>query len=326
MKLVRSLLGACALALAAFTAFTPDAAWSAYPDRPLKLIVPFPAGGTVDVVARELALHLGKQLGGTVVVENVPGAGGTIAGARVAKAAPDGYTLLLTTPNHTINPALMARLPYDTERDFAPVSLVAEIPELLVANAAQPFSDFAGFVQYARAHPGALAYSSAGNGTLPHVSMELLLQRLGVRVMHVPYKGAAPAMTDLLGGQVAVKMDTIATSAPHIRAGRLRPLALASARRSPLLPDVPTVAESGVTGYRGILWMGVLAPAQTDTAIVSTLQSAIATVARSPEFRKRLTADGVDVVGSDASTFARQIHAELQQWADVIKQAGIKGE
>jgi tripartite-type tricarboxylate transporter receptor subunit TctC len=304
----------------------PSLARAAYPDRPIKLVAPFPAGGTVDVVARAVATQLGRQIGGTVVVENVPGAGGTIAGARVAKAAADGYTLLFTTPNHTISPALLAKMPYDTEKDFAPVSLVAQIPELLVANASQPFQDFAGFVQYARANPGKLNYSSAGSGTLPHVTMELLLLRLGLQLTHVPYKGAAPAMNDLLGGQVALKMDTIATSSQHVKSGRLRPLAIASQRRSPLMPDVPTVAEAGLAGYEGILWMGVLAPAQTDPAVVQALYRAIAAFTQQPDFRQQLQADGTDVVGSDPPTFTRQIQAELRQWAEVVKKAQIKAE
>jgi tripartite-type tricarboxylate transporter receptor subunit TctC len=227
-------------------------AQAAYPDRPVRLIVPFPAGGTVDFVARLVATQLGQQLATSVVVENVPGAGGTLATARVAKSAADGYTLLFTTPNHTINPSLISKLPFDTEKDLAPVSLVAEIPELLVAHIAQPFNTFAEFVAHAKANPGKLNYASAGNGTLPHVTMELMLQRLGLQVTHVAYRGAAPALNDLLGGVVAAKMDTIATSSQHMKAGRIKPLAIASLKRSPLMPDVPTsgrVRRAGLSGH-----------------------------------------------------------------------------
>ena len=317
---LRSLLLACA-ALA--TALPAAAAW---PERPIRLIVPFSAGGTVDVVARSVAARLGKQLGTPVVVENVPGAGGAIATQKVASAMADGYTLLFTTPNHTINPALVAKLPFDTAKDLAPVSLVAEIPELLVAHASQPFRDLPGLVQYARAHPDQLTYASAGNGTLPHVTMELLLQRLGVRVTHVPYKGAAPALNDVLSGQVAVKMDTIATAGPHIKAGRIKPLAIAGLQRSKLMPDVPTIAESGVPGYQGILWMGILAPAATPADRVGTLHKAIVTFSRDPGYQAELQAQGVEIVANDPATFGKQIQVELKQWADVVKAAGIKAD
>ncbi|MBA2960624.1 MULTISPECIES: tripartite tricarboxylate transporter substrate binding protein [Ramlibacter] len=321
--LLRSLLLATT-AVAALAAAAPAAA--AYPDKPIRLVVPFSAGGTVDVVARAVGQQLGRQLATTVVVENVPGAGGAIATQRVAKAPADGYTLLFTTPNHTINPALNDKLPFDPEKNLAPVSLVAQIPELLVASAGQPFSDLAGLVKAARSQPGQLTYASAGNGTLPHVTMELLLQRLGIQLTHVPYKGAAPALNDLLAGQVAVKMDTVATSAAHIRAGRIKPLAIAGLRRSPLMPEVPTIAESGVPGYQGILWMGILAPAGTRPELLEQLHRAIAAIARQPEFLRQLDAGGVEVVASDPASFGKQIRDELRQWAEVVKASHIKAE
>jgi tripartite-type tricarboxylate transporter receptor subunit TctC len=299
-------------------------AQAAYPDQAVHLIVPFPAGGTVDFVARLVATQLGEQLATPVVVENLPGAGGTIATARVARAPADGYTLLFTTPNHTINPSLIERLPFDTIKDFAPVSLVAEIPELLVANSAQPFNTYAEFVAYAKANPDKLSYASAGNGTLPHVTMELLLQRAGARVLHIPYKGAAPAMNDLLAGMVSVKMDTIATSSQHIKSGKLKPLAIASLRRSPLMPNVPTVAESGIPGYQGILWLGILAPAGTDAVRIATLHKAITRFAKAPAFLDKLKQDGVDIVASDPAAFAKLIRTELVQWADVVRKSQIK--
>ncbi|MGE0348275.1 tripartite tricarboxylate transporter substrate binding protein [Hydrogenophaga sp.] len=313
-----------AISVAALTLSLP--ARAAYPDQPIRLVVPFPAGGTVDFVARMVATQLGQQLGATVVVENLPGAGGTIAAARVAKAPADGHTLLFATPNHTINPALTPNLPFDTEKDLAPVSLVAEIPELLVANSTQPFNTFSEFVAYARANPDKLNYASAGNGTLPHITMELLLQRVGARVTHVPYRGAAPAMNDLLGGVVAVKMDTIATATQHIKSGKLKPLAIASLRRSPLMPDVPTVAESGLPGYQGILWMGILAPAGTEAARITRLHQAITAFARTPAFQDKLKADGVDTVASDPDAFARLIRTELGQWAEVVRNSQIKAD
>jgi len=257
------------------------------------------------------------------VVENVPGAGGVISTQRVARAAPDGYTLLFTTPNHTINPAIVSRLSFDTEKDFAPVGLVAQIPELLVANANQPFDDFKGFVAYARQHPGKLTYASAGNGTLPHVTMELLLLKLGIQVVHVPYKGAAPALNDLLGGQVGLKMDTVTTSQPHFASGRLKPLAIASEKRSALLPDVPTIAESGVPGYEGILWLGVLAPSGTPRTVIDTLHRTIAEIDRDPAWTGQLRAAGVEPRINTPDEFARMISAEIAQWKDVVRRAGI---
>ncbi|MES2184221.1 MAG: tripartite tricarboxylate transporter substrate binding protein [Pseudomonadota bacterium] len=314
------------LAVSASCAALPAVAAGAYPERVIHLIVPFPAGGTVDVTARLAAAQLGRNLGGQVIVDNLPGAGGAIATGRVAKSAADGYTLLFTTPSHTINPALYPQLPFDTEKDLVPVSLVAQIPELLVASSAQPFKDFAGFTAYAKAHPGVLNYGSAGNGTLPHVTMELLLQRLGIQVTHVPYKGAAPALNDLIAGQVAVKMDTIATAAPHIRSGRLRALAIASAQRSPLMPEVPTIAESGVPGYQGILWMGILAPAGTDAAVVARLNQAITGMAGDAAYLKQLQAAGVDPVAGGSAAFGRLIHTEIGQWAEVVHTSRIKVE
>jgi tripartite-type tricarboxylate transporter receptor subunit TctC len=314
------------LAALAACAATASFAAPAYPDRPIRLIVPFPPGGSVDFVARLTAAQLGKQLGGQVIVDNLPGAGGVIASTKVAKAPADGYTLLFTTPNHTINPALFSKLPFDTEADFAPVSMVSQIPELLIANSQQPFKDFKSFAAYAKAHPRQLNYGSAGNGTLPHVTMELLLQRTGLEVTHVPYKGAAPAMNDLLAGLVAVKMDTVATSLPQIRGGRLQPLAVASLKRSPLMPDVPTLAEMGVSGFQGILWLGILAPAATDPAVISALHGAIAKFARQPDYLKQLETNGVESVASDPANFRQLIHAEIGQWKEVVRKSNIKVE
>ena len=221
-----------------------------YPEKPIRLLLPFPPGGAVDIVARVVAGRMADDLGRPIVIENKAGAGGIIATDATAKAAPDGYTLLLTTPNHTINAALQPKLPYDTEKDLVPVSIVAEVPELLVSHPAAPFDSFAAFVSYAKLNPGKLNYASAGNGTLPHITMELLLRRLGLEVRHIPYRGAAPAMTDLLSGQVQLKMDTYTTGWQHVTAGKLRALAYASRTRSALMPDVPTVAELRPAGLR----------------------------------------------------------------------------
>jgi tripartite-type tricarboxylate transporter receptor subunit TctC len=302
------------------------AACAAYPDRPIRLVVPFPPGGAVDVVARIIAAKAAEALGGTILVESRAGAGGVIATEQTARAAPDGYTLLFTTPSHTINPALYAKLSFDTEKDLVPIALVAAIPELFVSNSKEPFDSFAGFVDYARSHPGKLNYASAGNGTLPHVTTELLLRRLGLDVVHVPYKGAAPALTDVLAGNVAVKMDTITTSAPHIAAGELKALALASTQRSPIMPDVPTVAESGLPGYEGVLWMGVVAPVGTPREVIAKLQQVLLDAARAPEVRERLRSLGVDDERLDGQAFGALISREIKQWRDLVRESKITAD
>ena len=316
----RSLLTGCVGILGAL-AITAHAA---YPDRPIRLIVPFSAGGTVDAVARTLGAQLSQVLNTPVLIENVPGAGGALATQRVIRSTPDGYTLLFTTPNHTINTALNDKIGFDTARDLTAISLVAQIPELLIANASQPYSDFAGFVKYATSNPGKLNYASAGNGTLPHITMELLQQKLGLQMTHVPYKGAAPALNDVLSGVVALKYDTIATSSGHIRNGRIKPLAIASLKRSPLMPDVPTIAESGLPGYQGILWMGVLAPAGTPRDIVDMMNRGLRTTLRDPGVLKQLEANGVETVGNTPAEFDKLIETESRQWVDLIKSSYIK--
>jgi tripartite-type tricarboxylate transporter receptor subunit TctC len=246
-----------------------------------------------------------------------------IATDATAKATPDGYTLLLTTPNHTISAALNARLPYDAEKDLAPVSVVAEVPELLVSHPSAPFETFAGFVEYARQHPGKLNYSSAGNGTLPHVTMELLLRRVGIEVAHIPYRGAAPAMTDLLAGQVQLKMDTYATASQHIAQGKLHALAFASRERSTLMPHVPTVAEMGLPGYEGILWIGVVAPRGTPQPVIEKLASAFQRAVRTVELAERLKRDGVEPVGGTPEAFGALMAREIAQWRELGRAARI---
>ena len=315
------------LTLAAVLAIAvPREGHAQYPDRPLKLILPFPAGGAVDIVARLVAQKIADDLGKPVIIENKAGAGGIIATDAVAKAASDGYTLLLTTPNHTINAALQPSLPYDTEKDLAPISVVAEVPEVLVSHPAAPFETFAGFVEYAKKNPGKLNYSSAGIGTLPHVTFELLLRRTGIAVAHIPYRGAAPAMNDLLAGTVQLKLDTYATSHPHVAAGKLRMLGIASRARSRLMPDTPTIAEMGLPGYEGILWIAMMAPAGTPQPVIEKLAAASARAARLPDVVARFDSLGVEPVGGPPSEFASLIARELPQWRELVKAANIKPE
>src|SRR6478735_1117660 len=292
-----------------------------YPEKPIRLLLPFPAGGAVDIVARVVAAKMADDLGKPFVIENKAGAGGIIATDSVAKSAPDGYTLLLTTPNHTINAALQASLPYDTEKDLVPVSVVAEVPEVLVSHPGAAFTTFAEFVDYAKKNPAKLNYASAGIGTLPHVTMELLLRHTGVQVAHIPYRGAAPAMTDLLAGVVQLKLDTYTTSNPQVVAGKLRMLGIASRHRSKLMPGTPTIAEMGLPGYVGILWIAIQAPAGTPQPIVDRLAAASAKAARSPDVSERLQRDGVEPVGGTPAELGHLIARELPQWRELAKAA-----
>ena len=294
-----------------------------YPEKPIRLVVPFPPGGVTDLVARLMAERLSAEFGQQVLVDNRTGAGGVIAGEIVAKAPADGYTLLLTTPHHTINAAFRSTMPYDTEKDLRAVSNVGQIPMLLVTHPSLPVTTFQGFIDYAAKNPGKINVSSAGNGTLPHVTMELLLRRLALDVTHIPYRGAAPAMTDLLGGQVELKMDTDATPYSQVAAGRLRALAYAGRARSALMPDVPAIAEM-LPGYEGVLWMGLVAPAGTPQPVIDKLAAAVKRAVSAPDLAERLKHDGIDAVGGSAQEFGAQIAREITQWRELAKSVNIK--
>ena len=315
----RVLRGACAAIALGFAGF----ALAVYPERPIRVVMPFPAGGTVDVVARLIADEMGKTLGKPLVFEYKPGASGILATETAARAAPDGYTILVTTPSHTINPALRAKMPFDTEQDLIPVSLMANVPELLVAHPATPFNSVAEMVAYTRANPDRVNYSSAGTGTLPHITMELLLRRAGVKVTHIPYKGAAPALSDLLAGSIQLKMDTYVTSAQHLAAGKLKVLATAGTARLAQLPNVPTVAESGFPGYEGYLWIGMVAPRGTPAEAVNALTGAIAQAIKVPRVVERLRADGIETAPGGAEYLGRLISREIAQWTRVVREANI---
>jgi tripartite-type tricarboxylate transporter receptor subunit TctC len=314
----KAAVAAVALVIAMFAPCRAD-----YPEKPIRLLLPFPAGGAVDFVARLVSARMADELGRPFVIENKAGAGGIIATDATTKAAADGYTLLLTTPNHTINAALNPKLPYDTQKDLVPVSIWAEVPELLVSHPAAPFDSFTGFVDYARKNPGRLNYASAGNGTLPHMSMELLLRRTGIEVAHIPYRGAAPAMTDLLAGQVQLKMDTYATARQLVAEGKLRALAFASRARSTLMPNVPTVAEMGLAGYEGILWIGMMAPAGTPRPIIDKLALAAQHATQARDLAERLKRDGVDPAGSTPEAFGALIIREIGEWRNLAQSSKI---
>ena len=297
-----------------------------YPSRPIRLVVGFTPGGGVDINARMLAGKLTETLGQTVIVENRPGAGTNIANEFVAKSAPDGYTLLINTPAVAINMALYRNLPFDTLRDFAAVSVFSESQNIMLTSAAKAFSTAADIVAAARLKPGALTYGSAGIGTSQHLAGELFKLQTATDILHVPYKGSAPATTALLAGEVDLVFINLPAVLPHVKSGRLRPLAATGARRADLLPEVPTLKEAGISGVEAALWYGVLAPAATPRDIVVTLAAAITRAARSPEIRQKLTEQGAEAVGGTPDEFAALLRDEVAKWRAVVRAAGIKPE
>jgi tripartite-type tricarboxylate transporter receptor subunit TctC len=319
--------GACVAVIAAMGFTSGLAQAQGYPTHSIRLIVPFPPGGATDIIARAVAQRWTETLGQSVVVENRPGAGGNIGSDVVAKATPDGYTLLMgTVGTHAINASLYTNMPYDHVKDFAPVILVAGVPNVMEVNPSVPAKTVQEFIAYAKANPGKLNFASSGSGTSIHLSGELFKVMTGVQMTHVPYKGSAPALTDLMGGQVQVMFDNLPPSLPHIKAGKLRPLAVTSATRAPALPDVPTVAESGVPGFEASSWFGVLAPAGTPRPIIDRLNGEVAKWLATPEAKERMLALGANAIGGSPEDFAAHIRAETAKWAKVVKESGAKAE
>lgn len=294
-----------------------------YPDKPITLLIPYPPGGSADMLARPLGAQLQKMWGQPVVLEYKPGAGGTIASAQLARAKPDGYTVLMVLAAHAINPSLYPSLPYDTRRDFAPVSLAATLPMLVAAPLSTQADTIPELIAYAKDHPGKLSFASAGNGNTSHLAAEMFKQRTGTNMMHVPYKGSGPAVVALLGGEVSLMFDSISTSLPQVRAGKLKAIAVTGERRSALLPDVPTVAES-VPGFVVNGWYGILAPAGTPPAVVETLSKGIAEALRAPEVKAQLNGYGYEVVGSTPEAFGRHIDREFAAWKEAVAVSGAK--
>ncbi len=288
------------------------------------MVVPFPPGGVTDVVARLLAERLTAEFGQQVLVDNKAGAGSVIGTDIVAKAPADGYTILFTTPGHTINAAFRTSLPYDTEKDFAPVSIVARVPMLLVSHPSLPVTDFKGFMAYARANPGKINVSHAGNGTLPHILMELLMVKEHIQVTNVPYRGAAPALADLVAGQVQAKLDNYTTSQSFVAQHRLNALAFTSSKRQKQLPDVPTIAEMGLPGFEGYLWMGIVVPAGTPQPIIDKLAAAAQRAVDLPETLARFDKDGVEPVGDRPAEFQALVSREIGQWRDLARETKIR--
>jgi tripartite-type tricarboxylate transporter receptor subunit TctC len=302
-----------------------QAAAQTYPDKPVRLIVPLSAGSAVDTLARIPAEKLSQIWGQQVVVDNRVGANGIIGTEAAAKAAPDGYTLLLTNDAAlATSPALYPKLPYDPLRDFAPITLAASIPVILVAHASQPFTSVKELIDYAKANPGKLHYASGGNGSAQHVPMEMFKQAAGIDLVHVPYKGLAPAFNDVVAGQVPVMFAGLSNAPQHIKAGRIRALAIGSARRSSAMPDLPTMQEAGVAGFDYSAWAGFLAPAGTPAPIVQKVNADLVRVLAMPEVRDKLVALGFELAPGSPAEFGDMIKREIAKVAKVVKDAGIR--
>ncbi|MGZ5094330.1 MAG: tripartite tricarboxylate transporter substrate binding protein [Burkholderiales bacterium] len=297
-----------------------------YPVKPVRLVIGFAPGGGADILARTIAPKLGEVLGQQIVVDNRPGAAGNIGVELVVKSPPDGYTLLMGVPGLVINPSLYAKLPYELARDVAPISLLGAVPNLLVVHPSVPASSVRQLVQLAKDNPGKLNFASSGAGTSLHLAAELFKVMAGVDIVHVAYKGGAPAVADLMGGHVDLMFDVLPSSMPHVKAGKLKALGVTSERRTPLLPDIPTVSESGLPGYRAITWNGILAPAATPRDVINKLNGAIVQVLRTPDMKERFAAIGTEPIVSTPDEFAAFLRAEAVKWAGVIKSAGIKVE
>ena len=313
--------GVAAAALCVQAAFA-----QAWPAKPISLIVPFPAGGTTDVLARAIGQELSKSLGQPVIVESKPGAGATLGADFVAKSKADGYTFLMGAVHHTIATSVYKKLPYDFQKDLAPVSVVALVPNVLVVNPGVPAKNVAELLALAKAQPGKLAYGSNGNGTGQHLIGAQFEAMGGVEMLHVPYKGSGPLTTDLLGGQIAMSFDTITPVLPHIKAGKLRALAVTTNKRSVALPDIPTLDEAGLKGFNLGTWFGVLAPAATPQPIVERMHKEIARIVNLPDFRKKMEEIGAEPIGNSPAQMAKQIKEDTDRFARLVKEAKVSIE
>ena len=316
---LRLMIVALALAAGLATAQT-------YPTKPIRIVVPWPPGGGTDLVARTVAQKMNETLGQTAVVDNRAGANGIIGADLAAKAPADGYTVLITIASHAINPTLYPKLPYDTLADLAPVSLLAEYPFVITVHPSIPAKTIKEFIAIAKSRPGQLSYASSGNGSGPHLGMELFMNMAGISMVHVPYKGAGQAMTDLISGQVQVFLNNFLAGMPMIKAGKLRALAVTSAKRSSAASELPTVVEAGVSGYVVTGWYGMFVPAATPAPVVATLHAATVKALRSRDVSERLSNEAAEIVASTPPQFAEFLKAEIAKWAGVIRKAKIRLE
>ena len=323
-------IGHCAAARSIFAAMCTVVAGSStvlaqqYPAKPVRIVVGFPAGGAVDILARSLGAQLSQAMAQQFVIDNRGGASSIIGADLAAKSPPDGYTLLMVSGAHAVNPSLYKKLPYDTERDFAPISLVAASSYILVVHPSLPVKSVRELITFAKQHRGQVNYASSGNGGLPHLSGELFKVKAGIEMTHIPYKGSAAVTTAVLAGQVPIMFSNLISTMPQVQAGRFRALGVTSATRLPAAPDIPTIAEAGLPGYEVTGWYGFLAPAGTSPEIVSRLSAQTAKAMHAPEVLKRLSSEGVDPVGSTPEAFAKVIHEDIAKWAEVVRISGAK--
>lgn len=318
-------LGRALLAVLAIVAAIPVHAQN-FPSRPVRLVVPYPPGGANDIVARLLAPKMGEQLGQNVVIDN-RGGGNTLIGSEiVAKSAPSGYTILIVAAGHAINPSLYPKLPYDTARDFAPIALIGDGAYVLVAHPSAGIASSADLIALAKSKPGQIAYASSSIGNLTHLAAELFNSLAGIKMLHVPYKGGNPAMTDLLGGRISVFFSTVAVARPHLQSGKIKGLGVTTAKRTQALPSLPTIAESGLPGYEVSGWYGLVAPSATPKAAIVRLHSAVQVALRQTEIKEKLLGVGVEAVDATTAQFGEKIDAELAKWDKVVKPLGITPE
>jgi tripartite-type tricarboxylate transporter receptor subunit TctC len=315
------------LAVGFFLALMTCMLWAqSWPTKPVRMIIAFPPGGPTDLVSRVLAQKLSEQLGQQVIVDNKPGAGGNIAAELAARAAPDGYTIFYNTSAIVIGPALYGKVNYDTLKDFAPVLLTASVPMVLVVNPQLPARSVKEFVDLAKTRSGALNYSSSGTGTITHLASAMMSTQTGIQTQHIPYKGSAPGLVDLASGQTQFMIDTINTVLPYVRDNRLRGLAVTSAKRSPLLPDLPTLAEAGISGFEAAAWQGIVVPTGTPNEIVQKLNAEVNKALMHPDIRSRLAAQGADILGGTPAEYAAYLRSEMPRWAKAVKDSGAKAE
>ena len=317
---------ALTLTAAAVLALPGPAQAQAYPDKPVRFVVPYPPGGGTDVIARIVQAKFQAALGQQIVIENKGGAGGSLGTELVAKAAPDGYTVLFTLSSHTINPAIFPKLNYDTLKDFEPVGLVASLPQILVAGPQFPANTVAEMTALAKAKPGTLSFASVGNGSPGHLAGELQALRIGTPLQHIPYRGGGPAVTDVMGGQVPTLWVSIPAAAQFVKTGKLKALAVSTVKRSAAFPDVPTMQESGIADFEVDSWYAIFVPAKTPRAVIERLNKALNSVAADPEVRAQLLAQGAEAVGGTPERLGQAVAAELPKWAKLAKDANIKAD